>query len=101
MDDLKKLLQNRLPKEIPKDKHLHSAAHVLADEISTAFGERKRFAMYLGVINRVGVENARRIYRQLQQEAKGDLGKLFMYRCRKEPSEPKQEPKKPDAPPTP
>ncbi len=97
MDDLKDILKKRAPKVIPKDKHLHSAAHVLADEISTAFGERKRFAMYLGVINRVGVENARRIFRQLHQEAKGDLGKLFMYLCRKEPKEQKPQ----DAPPNP
>ncbi len=85
MDGLKDIIAKRSKRTEP-DVHLHSAAHVLADEISTAFGERQRFAMYLGVINRVGVEKARRIYRRLQQENKdGHLGKLFMYLCRKEP----------------
>jgi hypothetical protein len=91
MDDLKNLITERLRQDQP-NKRLHSAAHVLADDISTAFGEKKRFAMYLGVINRVGVENARRIFRQLQQEGKGELGKLFMYLCRKEPKKDESHP---------
>src|SRR5688572_493830 len=97
MDDLKKILAKRAPQTKKADTHLHSEAHVLADEISTAFGEKKRFAMYLGVINRVGVEKARHIYRQLQQESKGNLGKLFMYLCRKEP---KKDAPKTEIPPT-
>ena len=41
--------------------------------------------MYLGVIKRVGVQKARRIFRNLQQEGKGHPGKLFMFLCSKEP----------------
>ncbi len=84
MDDLRDIITKRTEQAKP-NKRLHSEAHVLADEISTAFGEKKRFGMYLGVINRVGVGHARRIFRQLQQDAKGDLAKLFMYLCRKTP----------------
>ena len=84
MDDLKNLLAKRQKKG--PDVHLHSAVHALADEISTAFGERKRFAMYLGVIKRVGVEAARRVYRQIEQDGNADSkGRLFMFLCRKEP----------------
>lgn len=93
MDDLKGIIAKRRLQGAKPNKHLHSPAHALADEISSAFGERKRFAMYLGVIKRVGVDKARQIYRQLEQDGSADnRGKLFMYLCRKEPKAP------PDAP---
>ncbi len=91
MDDLKKLLAKRAPVKV--NKNLHSPVHALADEITTAFGERKRFAMYLGTINRIGVERARGIYRQLQQEGNAkNKGKLFMFLCKKEKTVPKTVP---------
>ena len=31
------------------DKHLHSKEHVLADDLSQAMGEQKKFASYLGI----------------------------------------------------
>ncbi len=95
MDDLKNLITKRA-EHVKPNKRLHSEAHVLADEISTAFGEKKRFGMYLGVINRVGAGKARQIFRQLQQENKGDLAKLFMFLCRKTPKikEVEDEPRK-------
>lgn len=84
MDDLKSLLAKRTPQK--KNVKIHTEVHALADEVSTAFGERKRFAMYLGTINRIGVERARGIYRQLLQEGNArNRGKLFMFLCRKEP----------------
>ena len=87
MDDLKDILERRVSAK--PNKNIHSPAHALADEITTAFGERKRFAMYLGVIKRVGVEQARRIYRQMAQDQNArDRGRLFMYLCRKEPKAP-------------
>ncbi len=88
MDDLKDALAKRVqPKK--RNVKIHSEAHALADEISTAFQERKRFAMYLGTINRVGVPEARRIFTQLQQESKGHFGKLFMFLCSKKAKEKK------------
>lgn len=87
MDDIKGLLSKRLKASKPNVR-IHSEAHALADEISGAFGERNRFAMYLGVIKRVGVPMARRIYQEIKQESKGHLGKLFMFRCRQAPKDP-------------
>lgn len=88
MDGIKGILSKRA-KAAP-NKRIHSPVHALADEISTAFGERKRFAMYLGVINRVGIQEARSIFSRLNQEAKvTDKGKLFMFLCRKAPTKPK------------
>lgn len=90
MDDLKDIIARRMKNAVP-NKKLHSPAHVLADEICMAFGERKRFAMYLGVINRVGVDAARRIYSRLKQDENAkNRGKLFMFLCRKEPNGPKE-----------
>jgi hypothetical protein len=97
MDGLGDLIAKRARAAKPNVK-LHSPAHVLADEISSAFGERKRFAMYLGVINRVGVDEGRRIFRSLQQEGKGDLRKLFMYLCRNAPAKKDAPPETPAAP---
>jgi rubrerythrin len=89
MDSLKDALEKRTRKSAAPKGKIHSEAHALADEISTAFQERKRFAMYLGTIKRVGVPEARRIFAQLQQESKGHLGKLFMYLCSKAAKEKK------------
>lgn len=88
MESLKDVLSARSRATGPKGK-IHSEAHALADEITVAFDERKRFAMYLGVINRVGVAEARRIFKMLEQEGKGHLGKLFMYLCSKKAKEKK------------
>lgn len=97
MDGMKDMLAKRLP-QAKQNVKIHSDIHALADEISTAFAERKRFAMYLGVIKRVGVPTARRIFRELQQDGKGS-GKLFMFLCRKEPKEPQAPPEETNAPP--
>jgi hypothetical protein len=86
MDGMKDLISKRLKQAKPNVK-LHSEAHQLADEISTVFGEKPRFAMYLGVIKRVGVPQARRIFQELRQEGKGHLGKLFMFLCGKKAKE--------------
>lgn len=88
MDGIKKLLSNRVKASKP-DTHLHSGAHVLADEICNAFGEPKRFAMYLGTITRVGPDKARQIFRQIQQDGAKTPGRLFMYLCKKKADEDK------------
>jgi len=88
MDKIGKLLQSRLDKAQKTDPHLHHEMHILADEISTAFGERKRFAMYLGTIKRVGMTRARAVYRQIQQDGGAKQpGRLFMYLCKESKSE--------------
>lgn len=88
MDEMKSLLAKRAAAMTAgaetRRKWSHSPAHELADEISRAFGEPKRFGMYLGTINRVGADRARAIFRELSLEGKGDLRKLFFWKCRTE-----------------
>ena len=100
MDDLKDILAKRAG-TAKRNVRLHSEDHALADEISAAFQEPKRFAMYLGVIKRVGAPEARHIFAQLQQEGKGHLGKLFMYLCSKKAKEKKAAALKRTPPPNP
>ena len=63
------------------NKRLHSEMHVLADEMSSYFGERKKFGMYLGVIKRLGVAKARAIFASIRSEggAVQTPRKLFMW----------------------
>ncbi len=63
------------------NKRLHSEAHVLADEMSAYFNERKKFGMYLGVIKRLGIPKARSIFAELKSESAGvgSPRKLFMW----------------------
>lgn len=63
------------------NRRLHSEAHVLADEISSFFNERRRFAMYLGVIKRLGVPRTRAIFAQVKSDsgAVDNPRKLFMW----------------------
>ncbi|HTM68736.1 MAG TPA: hypothetical protein VL426_05555 [Candidatus Binatia bacterium] len=86
MDSMKDLMRKRSAKPKP-NKHLHSPAHVLADEITAAFGERKLFARYLGVILRTGEPKARAIFRTIQQDGAKEPGKLFMFLCSKSQTE--------------
>lgn len=60
---------------------LHSEAHVLADEISSYFNERKRFGMYLGVIKRLGVAKTRAIFSEIRDQGAQvqNPRKLFMW----------------------
>ena len=80
----------------PANKRLHSEAHVLADEISSFFNERKRFAMYLGVIKRLGVSKARSIFSIIKSDTKADNPrKLFMWMARNPGEDPLKNPEKP------
>ncbi len=66
------------------NRRLHSEAHVLADEISAWFNEHKRFAMYLGVIKRLGVAKTRAIFATVKSDAARieNPRKLFMWLTR-------------------
>ncbi len=63
------------------NKRLHSEAHVLAEEMSIYFNERKKFGMYLGVITRMGIPKARAIFAELKSESANVASprKLFMW----------------------
>ena len=79
MEGLGDILKNRA--STAANKRLHSEAHVLADEMSAYFNERKKFGMYLGVIKRLGIPKARSIFAELKAESAniGNPRKLFMW----------------------
>lgn len=79
MDSIKKIIQ---PKK--QNKNIHSEIHYWADVISTAFGERKKFAMYLGVIKRIGIKEAQRIFAEIKDSKANNPGKLFVWMAKKE-----------------
>lgn len=70
----------RLPK---RNKNLHSKTHLLADEVSQFFNERKKFAMYLGIIKRAGFDKAYQAFQEIKQSDAKEPEKLFMWKMRK------------------
>jgi hypothetical protein len=79
MEDLAKLIRERMVRGA--NRRLHSDFHALADEICRAFGERGKFAMYLGVIKRVGLARARAVWAEVRDSKADDPKKLFMWKC--------------------
>lgn len=79
MDSLKNLSKNkRLPRK--KDPHLHSAAHVLADELSVRLNDRKHFGFYLKLAMTHHPDVLRKIAGQvLESHTVKTPGKLFAY----------------------
>lgn len=77
MDNISKIIQ---PKK--KNKNIHSEIHYWADVISSAFGEQKKFAMYLGVIKRIGVKEAQRIFAEINDSKANNPGKLFVWKAK-------------------
>ena len=47
MEPLGKLVKSRPASKPKKDAHLHSPAHLLADELSQKFNDKKHFGFYL------------------------------------------------------
>lgn len=66
--------------ELKPIKGIHSEIHALAKDISEYCGEQKKFAMYLGVIKRIGKNKAYKIFSEIKQAKNLDSrAKLFMY----------------------
>lgn len=84
MDGIKNILTKN---QKAVNKNIHSEAHYWADVISTHFGERKKFAMYLGVIKRIGVKEAQKIFAEIKQSNAQNPGKLFVWRSKTAPKE--------------
>lgn len=80
MEGIAKIIKRRVSQ---KNKNIHSEAHYWADEISSAFGERKKFALYLGIIKRIGVKEAQRIFSEIKQSNVKSPGKLFVWKTSK------------------
>jgi len=90
MDSLKNLTANRKFRR-GKDPHLHSAAHVLADELSTSLRDRKHFGFYLKMAVTHSPQVLRRIAGEvLENKNVKTPGKLFAYLIKKYNFESKQ-----------
>lgn len=71
--------------EIKRLERIHSEEHLLAKDVSEYCGEPKKFAMYLGVIRRIGKQRAYEIFSKIKNsrvKAKSP-GRLFMYKSAK------------------
>lgn len=80
MEGLKTILRKRVR---TRNKNIHSEAHYWADVISREFHERKRFAMYLGIIKRIGAKSAQRIFAEVKDSNAKSPGKLFVWKAGK------------------
>ena len=59
--------------------NIHSELHYIAEEVSKFVGEPKRFAMYLGIIKKLGKDKTWQIISEMKQN--GDIknrAKYFM-----------------------
>ncbi len=72
--------QTTIKKIITPKRGLHSKDHLLADELSKYFHEPKKFAMYLGVIKRIGFATALRIFGEIKESKAQTPQKLFMWK---------------------
>lgn len=54
--------------ETRREKYIHSPEHALAAEISAYFAERKKFAVYLGIIKRMGMAQARTLFSSIKSD---------------------------------
>jgi len=73
------------PYEIARLERIHSEEHLLAKDISEYCGEPKKFAMYLGVIKRIGKQRSYEIFSEIKNSRikPKTPGKLFMYKSAK------------------
>lgn len=77
MEGVKNIIKRRTKL---KNKNIHSEAHYWADVIAREFHERKRFAMYLGIIKRIGLKEAKRIFAEIKESGASSPGKLFVWK---------------------
>lgn len=80
MEGIKKIIKQKFP---ARNKNIHSEIHYWADTISRAFGERKKFALYLGVIKRIGIEETKRIFAEIRDTKANNPAKLFLWKSKK------------------
>ncbi len=86
MESIGKIAKNRkITQTKPKvDRHLHSPAHVLAEELSTKLNDRKHFPLYLGMATRQDHQYLRKILGEvLEMKDIQTPGRLFSYLVKK------------------
>lgn len=75
---------SRLAKKPKADSHLHSPAHMLADEMSKKFGEPKRFGFYLKMASTHDHNFLRKLMGEILENKNAKTpGKLFAYLIKK------------------
>jgi hypothetical protein len=66
--------------ELKPVRGIHSEIHALAKDISEYCREPKKFALYLGVIKRIGLNRAYQMFSEIKQSKNiKSRAKLFMY----------------------
>ena len=86
MESLGKITKNLLKTSAkPKaDTHLHSPAHLLADELSVKLNDRKHFALYLGMATKHDHQFLRKILGEvLESKTVKTPGRLFAFLVKK------------------
>ncbi|MDR3642215.1 MAG: hypothetical protein P4L74_01135 [Candidatus Doudnabacteria bacterium] len=74
--------------------HLHSPAHLLADELSVKFNDSKHFALYLGMAVKYDHQFLRKIMGDVLENVNAKTpGKLFAYLVKKSVLEQKNDKK--------
>lgn len=83
MDSLKNLAAKR-PLARKRNPHLHSAAHLLADELCTALRDKEHFGFYLKMALTHPPQILRKICGEIQENKNvHSPGKLFAYIIKK------------------
>ncbi len=85
--DIDPKLQARFSKKPVKSQFLHSADHVLADELSKRMNEPKRFGFYLKLATTNNHDMLRRIAGNVLEGKAKKPGALFAYLIKKEKDE--------------
>lgn len=75
-----KKIDKILKSKFKPPRGIHSDIHALAKEISEYCREPKKFALYLGIIKRIGKNKAYQIFSEIKQSKTiKSPGKLFLY----------------------
>lgn len=75
-----KKLGEALKSQIKPARGIHSEIHALAKDISEYCKEPKKFALYLGIIKRIGKNRAYQIFSEIKQlKTIKSPGKMFLY----------------------
>lgn len=86
MESIGKIAKERVKTTAkPKaDTHLHSPAHLLADELSLKLNDRKHFALYLGMATRMDQQFLRKVLGDVLEASNvKSPGKLFAFLVKK------------------
>ena len=86
MESIGKIVKfsSKVSKKLPADTHLHSPAHLLADELSVKLNDRRHFALYLGMATKHDHQVLRKILGEvLEARNVKSPGKLFAYLVKK------------------